>query len=57
VVLKSSPKVQWSPFKPMGLPKGRYQAALSALANSMLPAHTSIGVDPLLYVGGQCCPG
>jgi len=34
--------------------KGRYHAASRALANSRLPAHTSMGLVPLLYIGGLC---
>jgi len=57
LVLKSNPRVRWSPRKPRGSPKGKYHAVTNALANSGLPAHKSIGFDPQLYVGGRCCLG
>jgi len=43
LMLKSSPRVQWSPCNPRGSPNGKYHAASKALANSGLPAHKLMG--------------
>jgi len=48
LMLKSNPRVQWSPCSPRGLPKGRYHVVSRALTNSGLLAHMSMGCDPQL---------
>jgi len=62
-VLKSSPRVWWSPHRPRGLPNGRYHVASRASANSGVPVHKSIGLSRNYTLGVWfgldvwCCEG